>query len=54
MYTRLSLSDDPKAVELKEQLQQSVQMLGFPPGTDVQMLFNGMSETINNLKQFVD
>ena len=54
MYTRLSLSDDPKAKELKEQLQQSVQMLGFPAGTDVQMLFNGMSQTIESLRQQVD
>ena len=30
MYTRISLSDDPKAIEMKEQLQQSVQMMGFP------------------------
>ncbi len=50
MYTRLSLSDDPKAIELKEQLQQSVQMLGFPAGTDIQVLFSGMSQTIQSLK----
>ena len=50
MYARLSLSDDPKAIELKEQLQQSVQMLGFPAGTDIQVLFSGMSQTIQSLK----
>ena len=54
MYTRLSLSDDPKAIELKEQLQKSVQMMGFPAGTDVQVLFNGMYKTIESLKQHVD
>ena len=52
MYTRLSLSDDPKAIELKEQLQKSVQMLGFPAGTDIQVLFSGMSQTIESLKNF--
>ena len=54
MYTRVSLSDDPKAIELKEQLQQSVQMLGFPAGTDIQVLFSGMTQTIESLKHNVD
>ena len=54
MYTRLSLSDDPQAKKMKEQLQQSVQMLGFPEGTDMSMLFDGMYQTIQNLKRQVD
>ena len=54
MYTRLSLSDDPQAKKMKEQLQQSVQMLGFPEGTDITVLFEGMKATIDNLKQQVD
>ncbi len=54
MYTRLSLSDDLEAVKLKEQLKESVQMLGFPAETDVQMLFQNMKETIARLRQQVD
>jgi len=54
MYTRLSLSDDPKAIELKQQLQQSVQVMGFPPTTDIQGLFSDMANTIKNLKNHVD
>ena len=54
MYTRLSLSDDPQAKKMKEQLQQSVQMLGFPEGTDMSILFDGMYQTIQNLKRQVD
>ena len=54
MYTRLSLSDDPKAIDLKEQLQKSVIMMGFPPGTDMQVLFNGMKNTIDAMKNQVD
>ena len=54
MYTRLSLSDDSMAKKMKEELQKSVTMLGFPPGTDVTMLFDGMYQTIQNLKQQVD
>jgi len=54
MYTRLSLSDDPDAMKLKDQLQKSVTMMGFPEGTDMQVLFSGMENTIDKLKQFVD
>tara|TARA_B100001250_G_scaffold136132_1_gene116537 strand:+ start:160 stop:492 length:333 start_codon:yes stop_codon:yes gene_type:complete len=54
MYTRLNLSDDPEAIKMKENLQQSVQMMGFPKGTDINLLFNNMAQTINNLKQIVD
>ena len=54
MYTRLSLSDDPQAHALKEQLEKSVQLMGFPEGTDISVLFNGMNNTIDKLKQVVD
>ena len=54
MYTRLSLSDDPKAVEMKENLRKSVAMMGFPPETDMSMLFNSMKATIDALKEYID
>ena len=54
MYTRVSLSDDPKAVEMKENLRKSVAMMGFPPETDMQFLFNSMSATIKSLKDYID
>ena len=54
MYTRLSLSDDPQAVEMKENLRKSVAMMGFPPETDMQVLFNSMYATIKSLRDFID
>jgi predicted RNA binding protein with dsRBD fold (UPF0201 family) len=54
MYTRLSLSDDPQAVEMKENLRKSVALMGFPPDTDMQVLFDSMSETIESLKNYLD
>ena len=54
MYTRLSLSEDDEAKKLKEQLQESIQVMGFPPGTDIQVLFSGMTQTIEKLRQYVD
>ena len=54
MYTRLSLSDDPEAIKLKKQLELSVQTMGFPAGTDIQILFDGMKGTIENLENHID
>ena len=54
MYTRISLSKDPEAIELKEHLEQSVQLLGFPEGTDMSLLFSGMSNTIDNMRTQLD
>jgi hypothetical protein len=54
MYTRLSLSDDRQAVEMKENLRKSVALMGFPPETDMGILFKSMDKTIESLKQFVD
>ena len=54
MYTRLTLSDDPQAIEMKENLRKSVTMMGFPPETDMTMLFNSMNATIEALKDYID
>ena len=54
MYTRLSLSDDPDAKKMKSELEKSVQMLGFPAGTDISVLFSGMTQTIESLKSKID
>jgi len=54
MYTRLSLSDDPKAIEMKENLRKSVVLMGFPPDTDMSFLFGSMTKTIESLKQYID
>ena len=54
MYTRLSLSEDEEAKALKKQLEMSVVMMGFPEGTDISVLFSGMKQTIEKLKQYVD
>lgn len=54
MYTRVSLSDDPQAIKMKEELQQSLILLGFPPNTNVNTFFETMTETIKNLKLHVD
>ena len=54
MYTRLSLSDDPEAIKMKDYLQKSIPLMGFPRGTDMNLLFDGMRETISKLKENID
>ena len=54
MYTRLSLSQDPQAMKMKSDLEQSVTLLGFPKGTDISVLFSGMTQTIESLKERID
>jgi hypothetical protein len=54
MYTRLSLSNDPKAVRMKENLKRSVLLMGFPEDTDINLLFSDMNKTIESLKKHLD
>ena len=53
MYTRVSLSDDPQAVEMKKNLEKSVKLMGFTTGTDMSQLFDAMDKTIEKLKQSI-
>jgi selenocysteine-specific translation elongation factor len=54
MYTRLSLSDDPKAIEMRDNLRKSVSRMGFPPETDMLTLFSSMNATIKSLKDYIE
>lgn len=50
LHTRLSLSDDPSALLMKKRIKQSIVALGVPSDMDMNIIFNSMSELINNLK----
>jgi hypothetical protein len=54
MYTRLSLSNDPEAIEIKENLKKSVVLMGFAEDTDMNILFNNIKKTIEALKNYLD
>ena len=53
MYARLSLSDDPEALIMKESLNKTVTLMGYPEGTDIKFLFDNMHTTIDALKEFL-
>jgi len=54
MYVRLSLSDDEEAIEMKENLQKSFSLMGFPSEIDMNTFFINMEKTIESLKEYLD
>ena len=54
LYTRMSLSDDPEAVEMKERIMHSAVMMGMPPGTDMNIILNNMSRMLEVMKEQID
>lgn len=54
LYTRLSLSDDPEAIEMKEKIVESAQMMGMPPNVDMNVIFNNMTRLIEMMKEQLD
>ena len=54
LYTRLSLSDDPDAQKMKQNILDSATMMGLPPGTDMNKVFTNMSKMLDVMKQQID
>ena len=54
LYTRLSLSDDPEAQDMKRRITESATMMGLPPGVDMNVIFNNMSQMLEVMKQQID
>jgi len=54
LYARLSLSDDPEAKEMKERIIESAMMMGLPKGTDMNKVFNNMSQMLEVMKNQID
>ena len=54
MYTRLSLSDDPEAKEMKKRIVESAAMFGLPENIDMNIFFNNMSQAVGMMKQQID
>jgi len=54
LYTRLSLSDDPEAQEMKKRITESASMMGLPPNVDMNVIFNNMSKMLEVMKDQID
>mgnify|MGYP000506320790 FL=1 len=49
MWTRLSLSDDPEALEMKQKLVDQIEILGFG-STDMTTIFTNMKDTLDKMQ----
>ena len=54
LYARMSLSDDPAAKKMKENIQQSAVIMGMPKDVDMSQVFSNMEKMIGIMKQQVD
>ena len=50
VYARLSLSDDPDAKEMKENIMRSAESMGLPANVDVGKLMDQMTDVISMMK----
>ncbi len=51
LYTRLSLSNDPQAKQMKENIIKSANMMGIPSEMDLSFLFSKMTEMIELMEE---
>jgi len=54
LYTRLSLSDDPEAQEMKQRIADSAQIMGLPAHVDMNIILGNMSKMLEAMKQQID
>lgn len=54
LYTRLSLSDDPEAKEMKEKISKSASMMGLAEDVDMNIIFSNMQKLIQKMKEQLD
>jgi hypothetical protein len=54
LYTRMSLSDDPEAKEMKDKIIDSAKMMGLEEGMDISYMFGKMEKLLESLKEEID
>ena len=54
LYTRLSLSDDPEAKRMKEEICKGAAAMGLPTNVSMNVLFGNMTLMLNTLRQQID
>ena len=54
LYARVSLSDDPEAQKMKDNIIESASMMGIPNSVDMSKVFDQMSTMVETLKTQID
>ena len=51
IYTRMKLSDDPRAKEIAQNVRDSAIVMGFPKDVDCNILFQNMRKTLEKVRE---
>ena len=51
LYTRMNLSDDPRAKEIAQNVRDSAIVMGFPKDVDCNILFQNMRKTLEKVRE---
>ena len=54
LYTRVSLSDDPEAQEMKKSVLEGARKMGLPTNVDMNILFANMNNMVSMMKKQID
>ena len=54
LYTRVSLSDDPEAQEMKKSILEGARQMGLPTNVDMNILFANMNNMVSMMKKQID
>lgn len=54
LYTRLKLSDDPEAIDVRQKIEESAIMMGMQKGVDMNIVFRNMDNVIENMKKAIE
>ena len=54
LYTRVSLSDDPEALNLKRMIVESAIVMGMPKDKDIKVIFNNMSIMLTMMRKQIE
>ena len=54
VYARLSLSADPDAKKMKDEIIESASIMGLPKNVDISTMFNQMSQMVDLMKSQLD
>ena len=54
LYARLSLSDDPEAKQMCQEIRKSATIMGLPDNVDMNIIFSQMTQMISVMKQQLD
>ena len=54
LYTRLSLSDDPMAKQMKENIMRGAADMGLPQNVDMNLVFDDIYKMVDVMKKAID